>query len=211
MSTVLDIDTLPLFILFVLPGLVSMRIYRLLIPCRQLDWGNACLEGLFYSAVNFALFLPLIVTIHHDSFPSKHPVWYGLLALLILLVGPIIWPIVYVKLVRSKKLMRGLQLPYPTAWDYFFDKRRSIFVLIHLKTGRMIGGYYGPASYATAYPDEGDIYLQAVYRVNDEGRFGEPIESTNGLLISKDQYSYIEFFGVPKQEYGGQEWQRKTQ
>ena len=61
----------------------------------------------------------------------------------------------------------------------FFDKRKPIFILFHLKDGRMIGGYFGPDSYATAYPGEGDIYVQAVCKVNDDGTFSDPIDSAN--------------------------------
>ena len=98
--------------------------------------------------------------------------------------------------------MKNLQIPYPTAWDYFFDKRELTFLLIHLLDGKMIGGYYGPNSYAGDFPNDGDIYLEAVYSVDDDGKFCDPVENTKGLLIRRDQYSYIEFFNVPKQTEG---------
>lgn len=195
MESAFHIDTIRLFIIFILPGLISMHIYRLLIPARRIDWSNVLFEGLFYSSVNFALFLPLIIPIHYNNFPSRHPFWYSFSALVVLLVGPIVLPIIYVNIIRSGK-MKGLQLPYPTAWDYFFDKREHVFMLIHLKDGKMIGGYFGTNSYATAYPDEGDIYLQTVYKVDNDGAFGGPTDSTKGLLIRKDEYSYIELFNV---------------
>lgn len=72
--------------------------------------------------------------------------------------------------------------------------------MIHLKNGQMVGGFYGPDSYATSFPNHGDIYLEAVYRVDETGTFVEPIESTQGLLISRDEYSYIELLSVPEVE-----------
>ena len=69
-----------------------------------------------------------------------------------------------------------------------------------LKTGSKIGGYYGLRSYATSFPTEGDIYVETVYRVDEEGRFKEPISDTEGAIIRKDQYDLIEFFKIPRQE-----------
>lgn len=195
-----DIDTFRLFLLFVFPGAISIHVYKLLMPSKRVEWQTILLEGLFYSGVNFALLLPLISFIHTDGFPSKHPIWYQVLLIMVILLAPIIWPILYRKILRSEKLMAGLNLPIPTAWDFFFDRREEVFVLIHLLNGNLIGGFYGEGSYATSFPYEGDIYLKSVYEVDENGKFGAPIQESMGLLIRKDQYSYIEFFSIPKQE-----------
>jgi hypothetical protein len=63
----------------------------------------------------------------------------------------------------------------------------------------MIGGYFGENSYATSFPNEGDVYLETVYRIQDDGTFGEPIDLSRGLLIRRDEYTHIEIFGIPKQ------------
>ena len=55
-----------------------------------------------------------------------------------------------------------MQLPFPTAWDYYFDKRNPSWVLVHLKDGTLIGGLFGDDSYATSFPTDGDIYLEKV-------------------------------------------------
>ena len=171
MNLSLESGTLPLVILLVFPGIVSMQIYRLLMPAREMDWGNALTEGLFYSIVNLALTLPATLPLHFFKVYQTHPFWYSVVGLLVLLVCPIIWPWLLCKAFRSKRLMTGLQVPFPTAWDYFFDKRLPLFVLVHLNDGKLVGGYYGDDSYATSHPNEGDLYLQAVYKVDDEGSF----------------------------------------
>ena len=205
MDNFLNIDSVRLFIVLVFPGLISMKIYRLLMPARPVDWSNALVEGLFYSIINFALFLPLIIPIHLNNFPSDHPIWYAICGVAILLVGPILWPIVLTQIFRSKLLIGRLQIPYPTSWDYFFDKREPVFLLIHLNDGKMIGGYFGTDSYATSFPNHGDIYLQLVFKVNDDGTFDKPIEDTKGLLIRKEEYTYLEIFNVPQQQEGGKQ------
>lgn len=200
MTAELDISTIHLFILFIFPGLISMHVYRLLMPAKRIDWKTSLFEGLFYSGVNFALLLPVIIYIHYDNFPNNHPFFYSLIGSFVLLVTPILWPVIYRKLISSNRIMKGLQIPFPSAWDFFFDKREEVFLLIHLNDGNMVGGFFGEGSYATSYPDEGDLYLKAVYSIKDNGEFGEPIQDTSGLLIRKDQYSYIELFNVPIQK-----------
>jgi hypothetical protein len=199
MSVDLNIDALKLFVAIVLPGLISMQVYRLVMPARPLDWDNAVLEGLFYSLLNLILSLPILWPIHRGNFPADHPWLYICAAGVVILVLPILWPILLVRALKSRVLSRYLQLPFPTAWDFFFEKRRDVFALIHLKTGEMVGGYFGGHSYATSYPDEGDLYLEIVYRVNVDGTFGSPIEASQGLLVRKDEYTYIEFFKCPDQ------------
>ena len=87
----------------------------------------------------------------------------------------------------------------PTAWDFFFDRRVPVFVLVQLRNGSMLGGYYGFQSYATSFPTEGDIYLETVYEVDEDGKFKEPIDDSGGAIIRKDQYDLIEFF-KPQEE-----------
>ena len=199
MNVDLNLDAIKLFIVLVLPGLISMQVYRLVMPARALDWGNAILEGLFYSLLNLILCLPILWPIHRGTFPSEHPVWYAIFAFLVLFVLPVLWPLALVRVLKSSMLSRWLQLPFPTAWDFFFDKRPDVFALIHLKSGEMIGGYFGRQSYATAYPTEGDIYLELVYKVNADGSFGAPMEGSQGMLVRKDEYSYVEFYARPQE------------
>ncbi|MGH7718085.1 MAG: DUF6338 family protein, partial [Gemmatimonadaceae bacterium] len=200
MSGTLDVTTAVLFLLVVFPGLVSTTIYRLIMPARVLDWGNALLQGLFYSTVNFVLGLPFLFWLVFGYDPLAHPIRYSLAAILLLFVTPVAWPIALVAIFKSRRVARRIQIPYPTAWDAFFDQREPAFVLVHLNNGKLLGGYWGGNSYAGSFPNDGDIYLEAVYAVDASGRFGDPIPNTLGVLLRKDQYSYIELFSVPRLE-----------
>jgi tryptophan-rich sensory protein len=198
----LDPKAVALFLLLVFPGLVSTTIYRLIMPARAMDWGNALVQGLFYSAVNFALSLVIVLPLFLGYDPLQHPIRYALAGVLVLLVLPIVWPVILVKIFKSKKLASRIQIPYPTAWDFFFDQRTPVFLLVHLNGGALIGGYRGTSSYAASFPNDGDIYLEAVYPVDSTGKFGSPIPDTRGILLRKDQYSYIELFSVPTNDAG---------
>ena len=197
MEALLDYQKLFFFAVLVFPGLVSIHVYRLVMPARILKWESAVLEGLFYSIVNFALCVPVLVLIVKGGFPPFHWIWFWLEIVVIFLVGPVVWPILYLKAIRSKRLAKHLRSPYPTAWDCFFGLRRKCFLLVHLIDGRVIGGFFGPGSFAGAFPHHGDLYISAVYSVDDEGHFLEPVANTLGVLLRKEDYAYIEVFDLP--------------
>jgi len=189
-----ELDKMLLFLLLVFPGLVSMHVYRLLMPAKEIEWKTALIEALFYGTLNFGLCLPIIVPIHRGKFPDNHFGLYILLLVVVLIVTPVLWPVLLRFLLKCKWLMAKLQLPYPTAWDYFFDTRKPYHILVHLKNGHLIGGYYGTNSYATSFPREGDLYLEKVIRVDSQGKFIEEIKDSEGTLINRDAYDYIELF-----------------
>lgn len=197
---ILSLDQLEVFILFVVPGLVSMSTYRLLMPARAIEWSNGLLQGLFYSSLNFVLLAPLIAHLADPGFPRSHPwlFWVGLV--LVLLAFPASWPVLLRRVFRWNWVTSRIHIPYPTAWDYLFDMKEPVFVLVHLNKGGLVGGYWGRNSYAGSFPNHGDIYLEAVYKVTERGGFGDPIKNTRGILLRRDEYSYIELFEVTEEE-----------
>jgi hypothetical protein len=197
--TTLSFTNAGLFLLIVFPGLISVHVYRLLMPARELKWGDSILEGLFYSAINFVLLLPVLAPLLIGYLPTEHPTRYIVAAVLALLVGPIAWPVVLIVLFRSRWLKRLLQAPYPSAWDFFFSRRLPVFTLVHLNDGDVVAGYWGGESYAGSFPNDGDVYFEEVYAIKD-GKPSEPVPWSRGLLIRRDQYRYIELFDLPPQE-----------
>lgn len=200
MNAPFTVDTLGLLLLTVFPGAVSLQVYRLLIAARPLDWKDIALQGLFYSVINYGLLSFLLPFVFNAQNQDASPALYWLAIFVLLVAGPIIWPLLLVKLFDLKWFSTRLQLPFPTAWDSFFRRRQECFVLVRLKNGRTIGGYWGKDSYATSFPNDGGLYLQAVYKVKPDGTFGRPVEGTLGALISKDQYELMEFLAVPPRQ-----------
>ena len=194
-----DLESWTLFLVLIVPGLISMHIYRLLFAAKEIEWKHGLVQGLFYSCLNLVICFPVLIPIHRDNFLNDHPYYYMVILMIILLVLPVIWPFLYRRFIKSQWLASKIQLPYPTAWDYFFDRRAPVFVLIQLKNGSKLGGYYGSESYATSFPTEGDIYLETVYRVDKDGKFKEAINRSDGAIIRKDQYDLIEFFKLQEE------------
>jgi hypothetical protein len=192
----LSLANIPLFIIFVFPGLLSLKVYGLIIASDKQNWSNAILEGLFFSILNFVLLSPVIYYLSK----AKEFFWYHyLLVILTLVIAPVIWPCIYKKITSYKRFKKYFLLPHITSFDYYFDRKEPVFVRLRLKNGEVIGGYFGNKSYASGYPTEGDLYLEAVYSISeDDDKFLEPIEGTDGLLITKDEYCYMELLSVPK-------------
>ena len=44
------------------------------------------------------------------------------------------------------------------------------------------------------------FYVEAVYTIDDARRLGEPIPHTRGVLLRKEQYSYVELFALPEDD-----------
>jgi len=182
-----------------------MAVYRLLMPVRTMDWAQAILQGLFYSAVNYVLLLPLVVFVHRGGYLELHPLRYWAAVLVMVLVAPMCWPLLLARAFDSHRLSSRLQLPFPTIWDYVFRRNRPAFVLVRLNDGRFVGGFWGPGSKAGTHPNDGDLFISAAYAVDENGKFLAALPRTAGLHVRKEQYAYVQFFTEPTDEAPAQE------
>ncbi|MCX4632874.1 DUF6338 family protein [Streptomyces sp. NBC_01443] len=80
----------------------------------------------------------------------------------------------------------------PTGWDHLFTKRSSCFVRIRTKDGRWVGGWYSGDSYAAAYPQSRDIFLQSQYLMSPDGRFGPRLAKTGGVYVPAESIDVLE-------------------
>lgn len=195
------LDALGLLAALAFPGLVSMQVYRAVLPARALDWKDGLVAALFYSVVNYALgfwaLLYILDARRLDTAPWTY--WFCLVWLFVL--APILLPLAYRWLVTRTPLRRWLLAPYPTAFDYFFGQKLPCFVIVTLKSGGRIGGYWGDRSYASSFPEQGDLYLSAAVALTPEGKFAEAVPGSLGVLVRRDEYTHLELFapgGAPE-------------
>lgn len=199
------LETFGLFLALVWPGLLAVNVYRLIVPGPKFEWKDSVTQGVFYTVVNYMLTFPIALFVIRTENLSVHPFLYWLALALVLLAAPVVLPFGWIWLLRRRWISKLVQSPYPTPWDWYFSRRQPVFLLIHLADGSLVGGYWGEGSYASSYPDQGDLYVSAAYKVDEHGRFGAPIDHTDGLLIRKDQYRYIELFRVPITEVANEQ------
>lgn len=189
-----DSDTLRLIVIFFVPGFISMKVYDLLVPSSRRDFSKSLMEAISFSCINFALTYWAIVAIHTNGFVSDHPFWYYVASVLILFVAPILWPIGYLKIMSLQFFSERTIHPVPKPWDYVFSKGESMWVIIHMKDGRRIGGRYDAHSFASSFPAEEQIYIEEVWCLDEHGRFKDAIEGSRGLIVSRPDFEAIEFF-----------------
>jgi Family of unknown function (DUF6338) len=185
-----------LFLAFVMPGFLSMRVYGLLHPIEKISLKENVLEAIAFSIANFAIMSWAIFRlIDADGFAASSFNWYVLI-LLVFFVAPITWPVLLHVSLRALAKHGMILQRYATAWDDVFLRREPYWVVVHLKDGRRLGGRYGGKSYATLYPNPGHLYLEELWRLDDHAAFLERIPGSKGLILRPDDYHLIELFGA---------------
>jgi len=189
-----EIDEFILFLVFFIPGFISLKIYNLLIPGERRDFSSSFYEAIGYSALNFAALSWLIILIHSNNFYIDHRFLYFLSIFIIIFVAPIVWPIVFLKLSSWPPFKKHIKHPIEKPWDYVFRQRKAFWVIVHLNNGKKVGGMLGKNSFASSYPTEEEIYLEELWELDDEGRFIKPIERSKGMIILGGEILAVEFF-----------------
>jgi len=191
---ILDLEKLILFTIFFIPGFISIKVYDLLMPGERRNFSDSLFQVIAYSIFNFVIFFWLIYIIYAKELAVENTGLFVFLVFLIIFIFPIFLPIILLRITKLSFISKYIIHPIQKPWDYIFGKREALWVVIHLKDGRKIGGRYDTESFASYFPAEEQIYLQEVWRLNDRDGFKEPIERTSGIIILKDEMAMIEFF-----------------
>jgi len=190
-----EVEKLELFLIFFIPGFISVKVYDLLIPKERRDFSSSIYEIVGYSALNFAALSWLIFLILTESFYINHKFYYSLSLFFVMFVAPAMWPFVFLKLSEWDPIAKRIVHPVGKPWDFVFEKRESLWVIIHLKDGKKIGGKFFENSFASSYPFEEQIYLEEIWELDEKGEeFIRPIERSKGMIILGEEISGIEFF-----------------
>jgi hypothetical protein len=86
--------------------------------------------------------------------------------------------------------------PTPTAWDKAFQDRTPCFVRILTAQEKWIAGYYGENSYSSSFPEKHQLYLEYCYAVDEEGRIGDAIPDSGGVIVACDSAISIELIAL---------------
>ncbi len=189
-----EVDRLVLFLVFFIPGFVSIKIYDLIIPGESRDFSKSLAEAVGYSALNYAFFSWLIVWLYSSNLFEKSKAWFFVTVFVIMLVAPAIWPVLFTRLWKWGKIAKHFIHPIKKPWDYVFSQGQDYWIIIHLKDGRKIGGRFQGESFASSFPAEEQIYLEEVWKLDAGGRFQEPVERSAGIIVQPDEILAVELF-----------------
>jgi len=189
-----NVDKLALFLVFFLPGFISLKIYDLMVPREPRDFSKSLFEAISYSTLNFAALFWLIVPIQTGDFYRRHFILYSLSVVLIMVVVPACWPFVFLRLSTWRPIAKHFVHPIRKPWDYVFGKRDPFWIIVHLQNGQKIGGRFDIDSFASSDPADAQIYLEEVWVLDEGGRFQSPVERSRGIIIMKEEIRAVEFF-----------------
>lgn len=196
MKDLLNIETLRIFLFFVVPGYVGLKVFDLIVPSERRNFSNSLIEIVSFSMLNLALVFPLISLVNTYDVRNSYPLLFYLFWFGTLFISPAILAVI-AKWLLGSSLLRGRVLhPTPTGWDFFFGKGIPCWILFHLKSGEKLGGFYGINSFTSSFPQEKDIYVQEIWKVDADGRFLERVDRTGGAIINFEQCKLIEMFTV---------------
>ncbi|WP_341767926.1 DUF6338 family protein [Citrobacter portucalensis] len=193
---ILEKGKLFLFVLFIMPGFISMRVYRLFHPSADSDTSKVLIDVVSYSCINFSILLIPIYLIEINNVFISHPVLYYLFYIFVLIIAPVLLPIILLKIRSCEKVKQVLPHPIGRSWDYFFSTRQCCWVLVTLKNGKKYGGYYGSQSFASNSPEPEQIYLEKHWALDDDGDFDHELTDTLGIIILTNEIESVEFIKV---------------
>jgi hypothetical protein len=191
-----SVTQLLLLLLFVVPGFVYQAV-RISVRGRlplDIELSTRIVRAIVSSGIFALVYLilvgqPLIDTAQGHGYAFEHPRVGALLALsggiaipaLLALVRVPDWD--WLQDLRARLPEVTQYDPTPTAWDKTFQGIGECFIRILNRDDRWIAGYYGPASYATSYPEPHQLFLEKAFHVSDDGTIGSEIDGSQGVLI----------------------------
>ena len=184
-----DFGHMLFFLVLVLPGFISMRVYSLIRPGEQPTLKDTIFEAIAYSSINFGLLFWLIIIL----IDTKNIFVQSLASAFVFVIAPVIWPFLLDKILEWFAGKGWIQYRYKTAWDDFFSRRRACWLIVHLNDGRRLGGIFHNKSYATLYPTPGHLFIEELWEVDqDTGEFIGTGPVSQGIILKPEDYRFVE-------------------
>lgn len=193
---ILEKGKLLLFVLFIMPGFISMKIYNIFYPSADRDTSKVLVDVVSYSCINYAFLIVPIYAIETDDVYHASPFLYYLFYFFVLIVLPVTLPLLLLWL-RHRAFIRKY-LPHPTskAWDYFFSTNQRCWVVVTLKGGKKYGGLYSYNSFASGSPGPEQLYLEQHWALDENGDLDHELRDTLGIVILTNEIESVEFIKV---------------
>ncbi|MGD1335891.1 DUF6338 family protein [Vibrio harveyi] len=189
-----EMDKLVIFIGFVIPGFISIKVYDLLHPSEVMDSTKKLIEAVTYSCFNYAVLTIPIYLVESGDWKSNYPWLYGLFYGFVLFFFPIVVAFILSKLRQCDFVQNKAPHPVKMPWDFVFKQRQWYWVIVQLKDGSKVGGKYAGNSFTSSYPAPEQIYLEEKWVIDEDDSFVRVRGGSAGVLIAADQISTIELF-----------------
>lgn len=178
------------FLIVLFMGVVGERVYGLIHPAGDRDLKDRLYELAFMGLFSAAIALPLAEWIK----PQVPAHWYQPIFAVLVLAMPTLLVIGGIWLRREFARRNLILKPHPTPWDAVFMERKEMWVVVHLKDGRRIGGSYGKGAYASLNPNPGHLYLNELWELGPNNAFIRAVPQSKGAIFRPEDYTLIEFY-----------------
>jgi len=189
-----NISNLLLFLIFIIPGFISNKVYSNIIATKDERISNMLFETIAYSCLNYGLLSPIIIITYRNNLYENYFWLFVCFLILVIFLFPILLGYIASKIVKSKIFRRNFVGGIKNPWDFVFSQRESRWVIIFLKNGEKIGGVYSSNSFSSSYPFKEQIYIEQRWEIGINNKFIKPIANTKGTIVLSDEISHINFY-----------------
>jgi hypothetical protein len=200
-------DAVLVILLFLIPGFIARGVLSSIYPSSEPSEARLVLTTIALSCINYGLWSWLLALAWKGG-------WYqrgtslALLVALVLFLSPVGVTLAVGRFMRTDAFRKmrevlGIRHPTPKSWDYFFGKGLPCWVVATLKSGRVIGGYYGTDSFAASFPAEEDLYLEKLCNLTPDGRLNGITPLTLGGIMRMQDVQLLELFEYVPEEQDG--------
>lgn len=204
---------------FVLPGFVAVLLKERLYEVRgEESTFDRLLTTVYYSLLVYLLPALVVVTLSVsgildrsglDQFTSgRSPVWLtGLVGITVLIVLPTLAALGAWQWMSSswrRRLYASIDRLNPehrtqTSWDFAFDHDQDLLLVVELKDGSRVAGYYGKRSHSGYGTRTRDLFLEERWDVSaDDGSISRPPAERHsvGIWIDADEIRLVDHYAM---------------
>ena len=128
-----DANKLGLFLIFTIPGFISLKVYSSLFATTDRDWSKSIFEVVSFSTLNFVALSWLIFTISDLGYKDTYPFRFHAGLFLIFILAPTFWPFLFKWLSKTYAYKKVFLSPTKLPWDFVFSKKEAYWVIVYLK------------------------------------------------------------------------------
>lgn len=189
---------------FLVPGFVLDSVLSTFQRRRPEPTQLSFLRLLTLSAINYAIWSWLVFLLVQSPWLRGAPLFSALLWFLVIFIGPVVVGLVlsyssqreFVRQFLQWIGLRPIQV-IPTAWDWQFGRMdEPHWMLVTLRDGSQVAGYFGSRSYASSDPGERDLFVEQLWEIPEDGSTWQPLRPGQGILISRNEIRHVEIWPV---------------
>jgi len=191
-----------ILIVFLVPGyLWRVTEVQLVYLDRRLEWEKFAFGLLTRSTIIYLPWIPVLYRGYANAWYDTAP-WLTLLfCVLIAIIQPVLLGALWGGIRqhgydRKAFTMLGWktfeQSHAPTAWDALFSQRPESWIIVTLKDGTKVKGWFGLESHASSDDGERDLFISHLLYQREDGQ-EEVVQNTGGVYITADEIKTVEF------------------